>query len=98
LEFGNVYNLVSFISIMKKDDELLEEKSREFLRLRIEEDPDNLGFNPREIKEFFKYVRFVNYLLEKKYLAEKDLINKEEVTVKSVRYVLTNAGRAWAYR
>ncbi len=83
---------------MEREDSSLEEKSKEFLKSRIKEDPNNLGFNPGEMKDFSQHVRLVNYLLEKKYLAEKDLGNIELITVKSVRYVLTNAGKSWAYR
>ena len=83
---------------MERDDNSLEKKSKEFLKSRIKEDPENFGFNPGEMKNFSEKAPLVNYLLEKKYLVEKDPINGEVITVKSVRYILTNLGRVWTYR
>ncbi len=81
---------------MEINENSLENKSRKFVESRIKEDPENQGFNPREIENFYECAKEVDYLLKNKYLVEKQPAPGQEITVESVRYILTHAGRLWA--
>jgi hypothetical protein len=81
---------------MDEENESLKENSKQFLKLRIEIDPLNKGFNPIEIDNLQEYVPIINYLLGKEYLAEKECHIGEQTTVKSLRYIITSEGNNWA--
>jgi len=83
---------------MEEEENSLEKKSKEFLKLIIENDPKNFGFNPIEVKDLYKYTPLINYLLKKNYLIEGNTHLEKEITVKSLRYKFTSEGKNWALK
>lgn len=84
---------------MEEDKEgLLEEKAKEFIRLKVVGKFEKEGFNPVQIEDVEKYMPAINYLFKKEYLIEgiaSDAMGK--LTVKSIRYIPTSECIKWAY-
>ena len=71
---------------MEGKKESLEERAKEFFKLRI----DFKGFNPIGIDNLYEYISEINYLVERRYVREIG------DTVKTFCYVSTVEGRKWA--
>jgi len=75
---------------MTEVEEGLEEKAKEFFRLRIFGEFEKKGFNPVDIENLSEYISEIKYIIKEKYVSEVG------ETVKSLRYVPTPYGKKWA--